>query len=122
MLQLINVNKAYILPDGSVLPVLKQMNLEFTEGELVAILGKSGCGKSTLLNVLGGLDNDYEGEIAFDDVSLKSRDLDNYRLEDVGFIFQSFQLIPHLSLLDNVLLAFNKQKLSQGEKIDEAKR
>ncbi|MGL5531717.1 MAG: ATP-binding cassette domain-containing protein, partial [Culicoidibacterales bacterium] len=95
MLHLQNVNKAYLLPDSTVLPVLKQMNLSFADGELVAILGKSGCGKSTLLNVLGGLDNEYEGEIMFDDVPLKARDLDNYRLEDVGFIFQSFQLIPH---------------------------
>ncbi|MGL6058756.1 MAG: ATP-binding cassette domain-containing protein [Culicoidibacterales bacterium] len=122
MLHLQNVNKAYLLPDSTVLPVLKQMNLSFADGELVAILGKSGCGKSTLLNVLGGLDNEYEGEIMFDDVPLKARDLDNYRLEDVGFIFQSFQLIPHLSLLDNVLLAFNKQKLSQSEKVATAKQ
>lgn len=121
MLQLQNVNKAYTLPDGSPLPVLKQMNLSFADGELVAILGKSGCGKSTLLNVLGGLDNDYEGEILLDGVALKSLNLDNYRLEDVGFIFQSFQLVAHLSVLDNVLLAFNKQKLSPSEKQARAK-
>lgn len=121
MLQLQNVNKAYKLPDGLPLAVLKQMNLSFADGELVAILGKSGCGKSTLLNVLGGLDNDYDGDILLDGVALKSLNLDNYRLEDVGFIFQSFQLVPHLSVLDNVLLAFNKQKLTPSEKQIQAK-
>lgn len=121
MLLLKKLNKSYQLPDGTTLPVLKDMDATFQQGELVAILGKSGCGKSTLLNVLGGLDNEYDGEVIFDNQTLKSRNLDTYRLEDVGFIFQSFQLIPHLSLLDNVLLAFNKQKMSQNEKISRAK-
>lgn len=121
MLELQNVNKAYKLPDGSPLPVLKKMNLSFADGELVAILGKSGCGKSTLLNVLGGLDNDYEGDILLDSTPIKSLNLDNYRLEDIGFIFQSFQLVAHLSVLDNVLLAFTKQKLNPSEKQARAK-
>jgi putative ABC transport system ATP-binding protein len=100
------LSKAY--RDGDLeVRVLEALELEVGRGEFVAVLGASGSGKSTLLHVLGGLDVDYRGEIAVDGVritGLADRPLAAFRNRHVGFVFQSFHLIPNLSALDNVML------------------
>lgn len=104
MLKLENIKKTY--KTGSFLQhALKNINLEFRENEFVAILGPSGSGKTTLLNVIGGLDNYDGGDLIINGKStkkFKSSDWDAYRNNSVGFIFQSYNLIPHISILENV--------------------
>ena len=90
-----------------IVPVLKDVNFSMEEGEYVAIMGPSGCGKSTMLNIMGLLDKPTSGWVIIDDVradSLYDRDMARIRNQKLGFIFQSFHLIPSLNVLDNVLL------------------
>ena len=108
MLQLKNIVKVY--GEGTDLPVkaLKGVSLEFGKAEFVSVLGPSGCGKTTLLNIIGGLDRYTEGDLIIDGVSTKDyndRDWDAYRNHSVGFIFQSYNLIPHQTVVKNVELA-----------------
>jgi putative ABC transport system ATP-binding protein len=101
------LEKSFVDGDGSVLRVLHGLDLEVGQGEFVAVIGPSGCGKSTLLHILGGLDVHYAGEVSVGGTPLRSlgdRALAKFRNEHVGFVFQSFHLIPNLSALDNVLL------------------
>ena len=108
LLELKNINKYYKLKDNEEFHVLDNINLSFNKGELVSIIGESGSGKSTLMNLIGGLDSNYFGELYINEKDikkLKKRDLDKYRKNEVGFIFQSFNLIGHLSVLDNVTIA-----------------
>ncbi|WP_435010552.1 ABC transporter ATP-binding protein [Tundrisphaera lichenicola] len=88
-------------PDGEV-RALRGVSLSIREGESVAITGPSGCGKSTLLQLLGGLDRPTEGEVYFEGQPLAKLDLDSFRARKLGFIFQSFHLLPTLSALENV--------------------
>jgi ABC-type lipoprotein export system ATPase subunit len=88
-------------PDGNV-RALQGVSLAIVDGESVAITGPSGCGKSTLLQLLGGLDRPTEGEVFFEGVPLAGLDLDAFRARKLGFIFQSFHLLPTLSALENV--------------------
>lgn len=107
MLKLINLEKDYYV-DKNPVKVLKGLNLEFRKKEFVSILGPSGCGKTTLLNIIGGLDRYTRGEMLIDSVTTgqyNDSDWDSYRNNRVGFIFQNYNLIPHLSILDNVQLA-----------------
>jgi ABC-type lipoprotein export system ATPase subunit len=91
-----------LYPDGQVW-ALRKVATEIRRGEYVAVMGPSGSGKSTLLNVLGGLDRPTEGEVYFDGEPLgRMRSLDRYRCEKIGFVFQSFHLLPVLTSLENV--------------------
>lgn len=100
--------------------VLDNISIEFKSGEFVCILGESGSGKSSLLNIIGGLDSNYSGSININSRNLKYIDLDEYRGDKVGFIFQNFNLIPSLSILDNIILPIEKIKLNYGEKKNKA--
>ena len=100
--------------------VLDDINLEFKSGEFVCILGESGSGKSSLLNIIGGLDNNYKGSININNRNLKYIDLDEYRGDKLGFIFQNFNLIPSLSILDNIILPIEKVKENYKEKKNRA--
>jgi putative ABC transport system ATP-binding protein len=101
------LEKSFIDGDGTALRVLHGMDLDVAAGEFVAVIGPSGSGKSTLLHILGGLDVHYQGDVSVGGTSLRAlgeRALARFRNEQVGFVFQSFHLIPNLSALENVLL------------------
>ena len=124
LLELKDINKYYKLKGGEKFYVLKHVNLSFNEGELVSIIGESGSGKSTLMNLIGGLDSNYSGELFVDGRDLKKlrkKELDKYRKNQVGFIFQSFNLINHLSVLDNVTIAMTLSNIRKRERIKRAK-
>ena len=107
VLELKNINKYYDGGRKNGFHALKDINISFEKGEFIAIIGESGSGKSTLMNLIGGLDSDYNGEIIVEGKSISTynqKQLDIYRKSKVGFIFQSFNLIPHLSVLDNVTI------------------
>lgn len=107
ILELIDVKKDYKLANKEKFTALSDINVSFDKGELVSIVGESGSGKSTLMNLIGGLDSDYSGTINISGKDLKSfkdKDLDDYRKKKIGFVFQSFNLIPQLSVLDNVTI------------------
>lgn len=123
LLELKNINKYYNLKGSEKFHVLKNINLSFDTGELVSIVGESGSGKSTLMNLIGGLDSEYSGELFVNGKNikkLKKRDLDKYRKNQVGFIFQSFNLIGHLSVLDNVTIAMTLSNVRKKERIKRA--
>ncbi len=124
LLELKNINKYYKLKGGEKFHVLDNVNLSFYKGELVAIIGESGCGKSTLMNLIGGLDSNFSGELfanGKDIKRLRKKELSKYRKNQVGFIFQSFNLIGHLSVLDNVIIAMTLSNVRKKEKIKRAK-
>lgn len=124
VLSLKNVCKSYKMGDGSQFPVLKGINISFEGGELVSIIGESGSGKSTLMNIIGGLDSKFEGEVLVGGKNIGTyteRELDTYRKSKIGFIFQSFNLIPHLSILDNVALALTLSNVKRSEQVARAK-
>lgn len=109
MLELKEIVKCYGQGDNSVL-ALNGVSLSFRKSEFVSILGASGCGKTTLLNIIGGLDKYTSGDICIDGVSTKlykDADWDVYRNHSIGFVFQSYNLIPHLTVLENVEMALN---------------
>lgn len=118
MLQLKNVVKKYGDKDNSV-TALNGVSITFRENEFVAILGHSGCGKTTMLNIIGGLDHCTSGDLIINNVSTKKykdRDWDAYRNHSIGFIFQSYNLIPHQSVLANVELALTISGISKSER------
>lgn len=118
MLKLENIKKDYVTGDTTV-HALKGVSIEFRKNEFVSILGQSGCGKTTLLNIIGGLDNYTDGDLIIGGKSTKTfkdRDWDNYRNHSVGFIFQSYNLIPHQSVLSNVELALTLSGVSKAER------
>ncbi len=122
MLQLKNIKKVYG-DEGNMVRALKGINISFRECEFVSILGPSGCGKTTLLNIIGGLDVATEGDLIFDGVSTKGfndADWDDYRNSKIGFVFQSYNLIPHLTVLDNVALALTISGITGEERIRRA--
>lgn len=107
-LSISNLKKKYRISRTEYQEVLKGIDVEFKRGEMVAILGESGCGKSTFMNILGGLDNDYTGSIVLGDSFMKDfseKDLDNYRKRKVGLIFQSYNLISHMTVKQNIEIA-----------------
>ena len=106
ILELKNIKKSYYLGKEE-FPVLKGLNLSFDKGDFVSILGESGGGKSTLMNIIGGLDRKYEGEVIVNgtkQADKKEKSMDEYRRDTIGFIFQSFNLVSYLSVLNNVLI------------------
>ncbi len=118
MLKLTDIKKDYVTGDTTV-HALKGISIEFRRNEFVSILGQSGCGKTTLLNIIGGLDNYTDGDLIIGGKSTKTfkdRDWDNYRNHSVGFIFQSYNLIPHQSVLSNVELALTLSGVSKAER------
>ncbi len=125
MLKLTNLVKDYKGGgDVGTVHALKGINIAFRENEFVAILGPSGCGKTTLLNIVGGLDHATDGDLSIDGISTKDykdSDWDNYRNHRVGFVFQSYNLIPHQTILQNVELALAIGGLSKEERIAKAK-
>jgi putative ABC transport system ATP-binding protein len=100
IIELRNIQKRY-----DQMSVLRDGNVDIEEGEFVAVLGKSGSGKTTLLNIVGGLDRDYQGEATVAGRNLqqmKDRELSQFRNETIGFVFQTFNLLPHLTCSENV--------------------
>ena len=123
MLELKEIRKEYKTGDISV-EALKGISLQFRESEFVSILGPSGCGKTTMLNIIGGLDKYTDGDLVINGVSTKNykdRDWDSYRNHSVGFVFQSYNLIPHQSVLQNVELALSLSGVSKNERRKRAK-
>lgn len=123
MLELKNVKKDYPAGDGTV-HALKGVSLQFRDSEFVSILGPSGCGKTTMLNIIGGLDHYTEGDLIINGRStkdFKDRDWDAYRNHSVGFVFQSYNLIPHQTVLQNVELALTLSGVSKSERRRRAK-
>lgn len=100
--------------------VLKNLNFEFETGKVYAIKGKSGSGKTTLLSLISGLENDYEGSITFNGNELREIDLDNYRSKDIGIVFQSYNLLPHLTAVENIVLSMNVSNLKVSNKEEKA--
>ena len=124
MLQLKEIKKNYVTASETV-EALKGVSLSFRRKEFVSILGPSGCGKTTLLNIIGGLDHYSKGDLVISGVSTKSykdSDWDVYRNHRIGFIFQSYNLIPHQTVLGNVELALTIAGISREERIARAKR
>lgn len=118
MLKLENIKKDYITGETAV-HALKGVSVEFRKSEFVSILGQSGCGKTTLLNIIGGLDRYTSGELYIGGRAtsdFRDRDWDNYRNHSVGFIFQSYNLIPHQSVLSNVELALTLTGVPRAER------
>ncbi|SDS16064.1 ABC transporter ATP-binding protein [Gramella sp. MAR_2010_147] len=122
MIEISNLHKSYKMGANS-LHVLKGINLDIKEGELVSIMGSSGSGKSTLLNILGMLDEADEGSYVLDGVPIKNlneKKAAQYRNKFLGFIFQSFNLISYKTALDNVALPLYYQGFARGERMDRA--
>ena len=118
MLKLKDIKKDYPVGDSTV-HALKGVNLEFRENEFVAILGHSGCGKTTLLNIIGGLDQYTSGDLIINNKSTKNftdADWDSYRNHSIGFVFQSYNLIPHQTVLSNVELALTLSGVAPAER------
>ena len=118
MLKLKDIRKDYLAGD-SVVHALKGIDLEFRENEFVAILGHSGCGKTTLLNIIGGLDQYTSGDLVINGKSTKNftdGDWDTYRNHSIGFVFQSYNLIPHQTVLSNVELALTLSGVAPAER------
>lgn len=123
MLELTQIRKIYPV-GGETIEALKGIDLKFRSNEFVSILGPSGCGKTTLLNIIGGLDRYTSGDLVINGVSTKeykARDWDAYRNYSVGFVFQSYNLIPHQSVLQNVELALTLSGVGKSERRRRAK-
>ena len=118
MLELNDIKKDYVSGSTTV-SALKGINLRFRDCEFVSILGQSGCGKTTMLNIIGGLDKYTSGDLKINGVSTKNykdRDWDFYRNNSIGFVFQSYNLIPHQTVLSNVELALTLSGVSKAER------
>ena len=118
MLQLKNIVKTYTVGDN-VVNALGGISLNFRNSEFVSILGPSGCGKTTTLNIIGGLDRYTSGDLLINGKSTtmyKDRDWDTYRNHSIGFVFQSYNLIAHQTVLANVELALTVSGVSKGER------
>ncbi len=124
MLELKNAVKEYPAGDGKIV-ALKGIDLQFRKSEFVSILGPSGCGKTTMLNIIGGLDQYTSGDLIINGTStkdFKDRDWDSYRNHSIGFVFQSYNLIPHQTVLQNVELALTLSGVSKSERRQRAKQ
>lgn len=118
MLQIEHISKQYTTGDLTQ-TALKEVSLNLRDNEFVAILGPSGSGKTTLLNIIGGLDRYDSGDLIINGISTKEyedRDWDSYRNHTIGFVFQSYNLIPHQTVLANVELALTISGISKSER------
>ena len=123
MLQIQDISKQYKTGD-LVQNALNHVSLNLRDNEFVAVLGPSGSGKTTLLNIIGGLDRYDSGDLIINGISTKKyrdRDGDSYRNHTIGFVFQSYNLIPHQSILSNVELALTISGISKDERRRRAK-
>ena len=124
MLKLVNIKKDYIVKGLDPVHALKGITLNFRKNEMAAILGPSGCGKTTLLNIIGGLDRYSEGDLIISGKTTKhfnDRDWDTYRNHSIGFVFQSYNLVSHLTIQANVELALSIGGYKKNERIAKAK-
>ena len=122
MLELNKISKVYETDDLKQV-ALKDVSIRFRDSEFVSILGPSGSGKTTLLNIIGGLDQYTSGDLIINGISTreyKDNDWDRYRNHSVGFVFQSYNLIPHQSVLSNVELALTISGVSKKERRNRA--
>ncbi len=118
MLELKDIKKNY-LAGSSIVHALKGVSLQFRESEFCAILGPSGCGKTTLLNIVGGLDHYTSGDLLVENIStsrFEDSDWDAYRNSEIGFVFQNYNLISHLTVLDNVEMALQLTGMKKAER------
>ena len=123
MLELKNITKDYYIGETRT-EALRGVSLAFRKSEFVSILGPSGCGKTTLLNIIGGLDRYTNGDLIINEKStkdFKDSDWDSYRNHSIGFVFQSYNLIPHQTVLSNVELALTLSGVSKHERKKRAK-
>jgi putative ABC transport system ATP-binding protein len=123
---IIKVDNLHKIYNETVIPVhaIRGIDLEFNTGEFTAIVGPSGCGKTTFLNLIGGLDKPSEGKVIIDgnDIAhLSSRQLIDYRLRNIGFVFQSYNLIPVLTAGENIAFIMELQGKSKKERLERAK-
>ncbi len=124
MLELKGIKKDYLAGENTV-HALKGIDLRFRSSEFVSILGPSGCGKTTMLNIIGGLDKYSEGDLIINGTSTKSykdKDWDTYRNHSIGFVFQSYNLIPHQTVLQNVEIALTLSGVKKSERRERAKK
>ena len=122
MLELKNITKIYET-GGETVHALKGIDLQFRENDFVSILGPSGCGKTTLLNIIGGLDQYTSGDLRINGTSTREygdRDWDTYRNHTIGFVFQSYNLIPHQTVLANVEMALTLSGVKKKERRERA--
>ena len=118
MLVLKSIVKSYVVA-GQPFPALRGVDLSFRNNEFVSILGPSGCGKTTMMNIIGGLDRYTSGDLIVDGKSTKNfteSEWDSYRNATIGFVFQTYNLISHLSVVDNVEMALRLSGVSQKER------
>jgi putative ABC transport system permease protein len=118
MLELKNIVKNYAEGENTV-RALRGVSLQFRESDFVSVLGPSGCGKTTMLNIIGGLDRYTQGDLVINGISTRQYrdgDCDHYRNNSIGFVFQSYNLIPHQSVLSNVELALTLAGISRKER------
>lgn len=125
MLELKDIKKDYKIGGGGLVHALRGVSIRFRQSEFVSILGPSGCGKTTLLNIIGGLDHATSGELVVEGNGTHGytdRDWDNYRNHRIGFVFQSYNLIPHQTVLKNVELALTIGGMKGKEREEKAKK
>ena len=118
IVKLVNISKSYFLADNREVPILSSVDLTVNQGDLLAIIGPSGSGKSTLMNIIGGLDIASSGEYYFEGKNvndLTSNELAEMRSRDISFVFQSFHLLPHKTVYQNVMLPLLYQRSFAGD-------
>ncbi len=123
LLRIANIEKSYYITKTQKQDVLKGINAEFDRGEFVALLGESGCGKSTLINILGGLDSEYTGSVVVKGQFLRDfnqKEMDDYRKKRVGLIFQNYNLISHMTILENVDISMQMSDIEEKTRHERA--
>lgn len=106
-MSILTIEHLYYSYDNGKTPVLRDINLEFEKGKTYAIVGKSGAGKTTLLSLLSGLDKCSDGKILYNKKDISKIDREKYRSQNIGVIFQNYNLLPHLTALENVILSMD---------------
>ncbi|AET67470.1 ABC-type antimicrobial peptide transport system, ATPase component [Desulfosporosinus orientis DSM 765] len=115
-MSVLSIEHLYYSYDNGKTPVLKDANFEFEKGKTYAIVGKSGAGKTTLLSLISGLDQSSDGKILYEGQDITKIDREKYRSQNIGVIFQSFNLLRHLTALENVILSMDVAGLKVGDK------